>query len=172
MGIKPQFTSGFDLPAEGTYLFEVDKVEFKKTDGGLLCAIRNVIQDSIEHGDSFNEQGVFDNFPIYTDFGKARLLGLGVKALGMDANKEYDDNYFDDEKIQKKLMTSLPGKKFGSKLKHKKSKKSDDMMANLTEYYTVEEYESLSNAEPKEEKKSGKKESKKEEKKSADEDNW
>lgn len=164
MGIKPSYSSDFELPAEGTYLLRVDKVEFKKEDKGLTCLIRDVVEDSIEHGDNFNEQGILDNFPLYTDFAKARLLGLGVKALGMDADKEYADNYFDDEKIQKKLMTSLIGKTFGGKVKHDKTGK----FANIKEYYTPEEYDEKSHVDVKDEKKAEKKGDKKEGKKAED----
>lgn len=166
MGIKPSFSSDFELPAEGIYLFRIDKVDFNKGDKGLSCLIRDVIEGSIEHEDVFNEQGILDNFPLYTDFGKARLLGLGVKALSMDANKEYADDYFDDEKIQKKLMANLIGKTFGGKVKHDKTGK----FANIKEYYTPEEYDEKSHGEVGE-KKTEKKESKKGAK-PAEEEGW
>lgn len=154
MGIKPVYSSDFELPAEGTYLFKIAAADFKNSEEkGFSFATRCVIENSIENEDLFNGQGIFDNFPLTKDFGKARLLGLCVKVLGMDANKDYPDDYFDDEKVQKKIAKALIGKTFGGSVKHDKTGK----FANLKEYFTVEEYDEKSGGKEKKESKAGSK---------------
>ncbi len=153
MGIKPAYSSDFELPAEGTFLFKIASADFKNSEEkGFSFLTRDVIEDSIEHDDIFNGQGILDNFPLSTNFGKARLLGLGVKALNMDADKEYPDDYFNDEKVQNKIAKALVGKTFGGMVRHSK----DGKFANIKEYFTVTEYDEKAGGKEKKKEKGGK----------------
>jgi hypothetical protein len=145
---KPAYESGFTNAEEGRYLFKISTIEFAQDDSekkrGLVCKARHEIQEGIEHDDQTGIS-VLDQFPLYTNFGVSRLLGLGVKAgLPLDPDKDYPADYFSDEKIQQKWMKGLPERLFGGEVKHrpllKDGKETGTKAANITSYFSKDEY--------------------------------
>jgi len=136
MPIKPIYSMQFDTPDEGTYLMQVDTVEFNSTDKGLNCTVRSVIIDAVENSHCVGMK-VFDNFPLYTEFGRGRLLGFLIKATGLK-EREYPDDYFSDPKVQQTIVKKAPGQKFGGLIRHSKGEKG--IFANIREYYSYNEY--------------------------------
>lgn len=137
--VKPVFSTGFDVPEEDDYLFMTDTIEFLKDDRGYSVRVRDVIQDSINYGSENNGMVVFDNFPLYREFGVARFLGFLIKSISLP-NKDYPNNYFDDEKIQKKVEKELKGRLFGGRIRHVPGRREGVVMANIQEYYTKDEF--------------------------------
>lgn len=138
--VKPVFSSDFAIPEEGMYLFSVTEVDFNSGEKGLTCAVRSTITEALEHKEC-EGMNVFDNFPLWTDFGVQRLLGLLVVAVEMP-NKEYPADYFSDVKVQDKVAKKLKGSVFGGKIKHTKGEKG--VFANITKYLARSEFAKLS----------------------------
>jgi len=135
--VKPVFTSEFPVPDEGEYLFMVESVEFEEGEKGLLARVRSTIQESLNGAEANVGMTVFDNFPLYVKFGVARFLGFLVKSIGIP-EKDYPLDYFENEKARMKVEKQLPGTVFAGKVKHVEGQKG--IMANITEYYTKDEY--------------------------------
>jgi hypothetical protein len=136
MPIKPIYSSQFDVPDEGNYLMQVENVEFNSDDRGLSCSIRSVIVDAVENQQCVGMR-VFDNFPLWTEFGRGRLLGFLIKATGLK-EKEYPDDFFSAIKVQQDIMKKAPGAKFGGVIRHSKGEKG--IFANIREYLSMTEY--------------------------------
>jgi len=135
--LTPIFSSEFEVPDEGDYLFMVESIEFVEDEKGLSARVRNVIQDSIQHGGTSNEMVVFDNFPLYVEFGKKRFLGFLVKSINIPF-KKYPEKYLEDKKVQARIEKELPGSIFGGRVKHVEGRRGT--MANIVEVYTKDEY--------------------------------
>lgn len=142
---KPVFSSGFDVVEEGDYLLKVVSTEFSKEDKGLSCRVRNEVQEGIEHDDQ-DGKTILDNFPLYTSFGVARLLGLMIKTgVKLDPQKNYPDDYFNDSAIQEKTVKNLVERLYGGTVKHAKAKltagsDTETTMSNIRTYMTKDEY--------------------------------
>ena len=138
--VMPTYSSGFDLPDEDIYLLKIKEVKFVEVEGkGLTAKVSNTIEEGKSSGSEFIGMMIFDNFPLYTKFGLARFLGLMVKAIDLP-EKDYDENYFVDAKKQQQVSAKSPGNIYGGRVVHTKSKQSDNVFANLKEYYTRNEY--------------------------------
>jgi hypothetical protein len=136
MPIKPIYSLQFDVPDEGTYLMQVENVEFNSSDRGLSCSIRSVIIDAVENQQCIGMK-VFDNFPLWTELGRGRLLGFLIKATGLK-EKEYPDDFFSAVKVQQDIMKKATGAKFGGVIRHSKGEKG--IFANIKEYLSSIEY--------------------------------
>ena len=139
MGVKPVFESGFEIPEEGTYELQIKDITFDHGEKGLSCKIKSEIVGG-EHAECIG-MGVFDNFPLYTAFGLARLLGLGVKAIGMPADKEYPETYFNDDKSQARFTGKAKDVIFGGEIKIAEGKKGK--MANIKKVFSKDEVKAL-----------------------------
>jgi hypothetical protein len=138
--MKPVYDSGFDLPEEGLSLMQIREVDFTQEEKGTLCKIKNEV---IDHEIPSNiGLTVFDNFPLWTEFGKQRLLGLMVKAVGLEP-KDYPSNYLDGPTVRAKIEKKMPSMIFGGVIKHSTSKgkegKEGTVMANIKRYLTKDE---------------------------------
>lgn len=136
MPIRPIYSTAFDVPDEGYYLMRVEEVKFENSDKGLSCSIRSEIVDAVENVHCIGMK-VFDNFPLYTEFGRGRLLGFLIKATKMK-EKEYPDDYFNDTKVQNTITSKAPNSTFGGSIKHTKGEKG--IFANIREYLSTEEF--------------------------------
>lgn len=138
---KPVFESGFELPEEGNYVLQAKDVKFDKVEKGLTCSVKSEILEG-DHAECIG-LSVIENYPLYTNFGLSRLLGLGVKTIGLPADKDYPDAYFDDEKTQVRFTGKLKDSIFGGEIKHTSGKKEGSKFANLKKVYTKDEVKKL-----------------------------
>jgi hypothetical protein len=86
---------------------------------------------------------VFDNFPLVSkkNFGLERFCGFLIKLAVFKPKEEFDTDIFQSPKFEENFKTAIPGKVFGARVRHTKSKLTGAEMANLAEYYTVKEAE-------------------------------
>lgn len=146
MPLKPAFESTFEIPEEGTYLFKVESAELVDSDKGTNFRVRSVILDAIENPQCV-DLSVFDNFPLFVEFGLRRLLGFLIKAGAVQDKKEgFPDNYFESQKVKTALENKIPNSIFAGVIKHVDGQRG--VMANIREYLSQAEYKALKKGTP------------------------
>ena len=143
--VKPAFTSEFEMVPEGLYIFRTEKADVNKSDKSVKhFSIRSLVEGGEEDGVS-----ILDGLPLVSEknFGAARLLGFLIKLdiidpkKFLDAEGTCDIELFASEKFEEKFKVAVPGKVFGGKVKHRtyEDKGITKTVANIVEYYTVDE---------------------------------
>lgn len=137
--IKPSYKSDFDLFPEGIFYFITDKVDVRSGDDAK-DSVKFFKVESLAQGGDEDGMRVFDNFPLVSkkNFGLARLSGFLIKIGLFKPKDEYDSDMFGTQKFEDGFKVGVPGKGFYGRVKHNKSKQGTEM-ANIVEYYTIEE---------------------------------